>query len=64
MNFKKWVKNIQTAGYNGARTVNVFGIQNVCKKLMQTTDYKCAVGIIVNVCFKKIWTNHSSDTVL
>ena len=21
MNFKKWVKNIQTAGYNGARTV-------------------------------------------
>ena len=23
MNFKKWVKSIQTAGYNGARTVNV-----------------------------------------
>jgi hypothetical protein len=22
MNFKKWVKSIQTAGYNGARTVN------------------------------------------
>jgi hypothetical protein len=21
MNFKKWVKSIQTAGYNGARTV-------------------------------------------
>ena len=21
--FKKWVKNIQTAGYNGARTVTV-----------------------------------------
>ena len=21
MNFKKWVKNIQTAGYNGTRTV-------------------------------------------
>ena len=21
MNFKKWVKRIQTAGYNGARTV-------------------------------------------
>jgi hypothetical protein len=24
MNFKKWVKSIQTAGYNGARTVNKF----------------------------------------
>ena len=23
MNFKKWVKSIQTAGYNGARTVFV-----------------------------------------
>ena len=22
MNFKKWVKSIQTAGYNGSRTVN------------------------------------------
>ena len=22
MNFKKWVKSIQTAGYNGARTVS------------------------------------------
>jgi hypothetical protein len=24
MNFKKWVKSIQTAGYNGARTVYCF----------------------------------------
>ena len=24
MNFKKWVKSIQTAGYNGARTVDTF----------------------------------------
>ena len=23
MNFKKWVKSIQTAGYNGARTVGI-----------------------------------------
>ena len=23
MNFKKWVKSIQTAGYNGARTVYI-----------------------------------------
>ena len=49
MNFKKWVKNIQTTGYNGARTVNVFGIQNGVIS-MQTMDYKCAgmVGIIVS----------------
>ena len=25
MNFKKWVKSIQTAGYNGARTVDYVG---------------------------------------
>ena len=25
MNFKKWVKSIQTAGYNGARTVVCLG---------------------------------------
>ena len=24
MNFKKWVKNIQTAGYNGSHTVLIF----------------------------------------
>ena len=33
MNFKKWVKSIQTAGYNGARLVNAiefFGLaQNI-----------------------------------
>ena len=23
LDFKKWVKNIQTAGYNGARTVHI-----------------------------------------
>ena len=33
MNLKKWVKSIQTAGYNGARTVasfdkNIFERQN------------------------------------
>ena len=26
MNFKKWVKSIQTAGYNGARTVCIISI--------------------------------------
>ena len=36
MNFKKWVKSIQTAGYNGARTVyrsragrHFYGTENV-----------------------------------
>ena len=24
LTFKKWVKNVQTAGYNGARTVNIW----------------------------------------
>ena len=32
MNFKKWVKSIQTAGYNGARTVN--------RKTTETTSLK------------------------
>ena len=32
MNFKKWVKSIQTAGYNGARTVYDFFIDT-------TTDH-------------------------
>ena len=27
MNFKKWVKSIQTAGYNGARTVYIITVQ-------------------------------------
>jgi hypothetical protein len=33
MNFKKWVKSIQTAGYNGARTVHKIPkfIQNSAK---------------------------------
>ena len=26
MNFKKWVKSIQTAAYNGARTVDGIGL--------------------------------------
>ena len=26
MNFKKWVKSMQTVGYNGARTVYTFGV--------------------------------------
>ena len=31
MNFKKWVKSIQTAGYNGARTVDSIGTQQQCE---------------------------------
>ena len=29
MNFKKWVKSVQTAGYNGARTVYNFYIDAI-----------------------------------
>ena len=29
MNFKKWVKSIQTAGYNGARTVYSTGTREI-----------------------------------
>ena len=29
MNFKKWVKSIQTAGCNGARTVDIYIVQEV-----------------------------------
>ena len=31
--FKKWVKNIQTAGYNGAHTVIVFAELKLCGEL-------------------------------
>ena len=37
MNFKKWVKSIQTAGYNGARTVYAF-IQSFLNILNVQTD--------------------------
>ena len=33
MNFKKWVKSIQTAGYNGARTVHKDNGVNASEKL-------------------------------
>jgi len=31
LNFKKWVKSIQTAGYNGARTV----VKTICVKIVR-----------------------------
>ena len=34
MNFKKWVKSMQTAGYNGARTVYIY-----LTKLKLPTDW-------------------------
>jgi hypothetical protein len=33
LNFKKWVKSIQTAGYNGARTVCYFQRYSWCEKI-------------------------------
>ena len=51
MNFKKWVKSIQTAAYNGARTVVILHIyfrfspvcrkdkkEGVCPKIMRTSS--------------------------
>ena len=37
MNFKKWVKSIQTAGYNGARTVDI----NVLVVIIVYLTYTC-----------------------
>ena len=34
MNFKKWVKSIQTAGYNGARTVGI----HTCTKAFEEAE--------------------------
>ena len=36
MNFKKWVKSIQTAGYNGARTVNRSYINASFRPILET----------------------------
>ena len=49
MNFKKWVKSIQTAGYNGARTVTSFDsllqkFDNQTKYLVVLTLYKSYLG--------------------
>jgi hypothetical protein len=44
MNFKKWVKSIQTAGYNGAGTVN---------KLLQKWQETKSVLLILYFSMKK-----------
>jgi hypothetical protein len=38
MNFKKWVKSIQTAGYNGARTVHISNFVNVLQILLHKSS--------------------------
>ena len=45
MNFKKWVKNIQTAGYNGAHTV--VGHQNANQGLF-TKDANKGTWLVKN----------------
>ena len=51
MNFKKWVKNIQSAGYNGARTVvtlmSYFGLKFKIRDIF-TKNY---VDIYINLFF-------------
>ena len=48
MNFKKWVKSIQPAGYNGARTVfeieSSFGCLKKYFKNIQTAGYNGAAN--------------------
>ena len=39
MNFKNWVKSIQTAGYNGARTVLAMLPEKYIKKVARTGHY-------------------------
>ena len=50
MNFKKWVKSIQTAGYNGARTVLYLKIycQNVVAK-RESTIFLLSFSILTNL---------------
>ena len=44
MNFKKWVKSIQTAGYNGARTVD----KNPALRSVQLETPKLNVFAVLN----------------
>ena len=39
LTFKKWVKNIQTAGYNGARTVCRKHVRDFLEALLQEGFY-------------------------
>ena len=73
MNFKKWVKSIQTAGYNGARTVlNLCGTKLVSIDTQTTTwldiwgskfqfQLKLIFSIIVSII---LWSFRSSATFL
>ena len=48
MNFKKWVKSIQTAGYNGARTVADFISLN---QKVYNPDYNVWIDVILYLMF-------------
>jgi hypothetical protein len=53
MNFKKWVKSIQTAAYNGARTVYVFWLEYPSKLFClsdENTTKKFEISIDGSVC--------------
>ena len=51
MNFKKWVKSIQTAGYNGARTVPI---------IFQFHDVVfCSLGF--DFIFESVWSYCDND---
>ena len=56
MNFKKWIKSIQTAGYNGARTVYIIRLLNTSPLLLiSCTPAKrikgSAISSVLILCF-------------
>ena len=56
MNFKKWVKNIQTVGYNGARTVYInFPLHKKSVKLRHDASKQ---GILKLTTLQYIYVNH------
>ena len=50
MDFKKWVKSIQTAGYNGARTV--YGVGSIMSLLESVTTEGFPIHILALLSFE------------
>ena len=72
MNFKKWVKSIQTAGYNGAHTVFKFSVQDSDleylfwrrKNSPVSSDLKPPLKVAnIQTRFKSFWGSHYLEDV-
>ena len=61
MNFKKWVKSIQTAGYNGARTVDCFGHLYIFFKTLASQPWICNC---FSYSLKHFFPHSRSETIL